>query len=236
MSAGKKALTALLFSVLAVLFASPASAATTIPINPGNVPTTAEKFGGGCDQLPGGASATEDGWVFVLPGNKGTFLSVTATFKDTAGATHTVSATILTGNGTSKAWARTPQGWTLTGATASIDGSAPHGTFNLTHACPATGGTTPSPSTPATSDTPGTPGPSGSTGPSESPGATPSSSGTPGTPGATTTPPAPTTSPASGNLPITGTALTWVLVAGVALAAAGGALLIVRRRRASSEY
>lgn len=237
MSTGKKALRlgvpALLLTVLAVLFASTATAATTIPINPGNVPTTAEGFKNhSCDQIPGGASATQDGWVFVLPGNSGTFVSVTATFKDAGGTTHTVSATVLTVNGTSKAWVQTPKGWTLIAASASITGSAPKDQFNLTHACPATGGTTPSPSTstspsgsasPSTS-TSGTPGPSGSV--------SPSTSGTPGG----TTPPVPTTSNPGGELPTTGAALTWVLIAGVALAAAGGALLLIRRRRASAEY
>src|SRR5262245_53760898 len=81
------AVTAVLGGALFVGVA-PAWADTTIPINPGNVPTTASAFPEqSCDQVPGGASSTQDGWVFVLPGNKGSFTSLTLTFQTTTGTT-----------------------------------------------------------------------------------------------------------------------------------------------------
>lgn len=140
---------------LLLLAATPAHALTTIPINPGNVPTTAADFGTHeCSQT--GSSPDLDGWVFVLPGNKGTFVSVTATFATPGG---TVQLTIPTdggaigGNGSRKAWITTPAGWTLTGATAVIDGQS-NGFFVLTHTCPAVGTPSPSPSSSSPSEPP----------------------------------------------------------------------------------
>jgi hypothetical protein len=130
--------------------AAPAWADTTISINPGNVPTTASGFEThSCDQVPGGSSPTTDGWVFVLPGNKGTFTSLTLTFLNTSGGTVVInvpadSGTILNVNGTSKAVVTTPAGWTLIAATATISGSS-NGFFVLTHTCPATGTSPPPP-------------------------------------------------------------------------------------------
>jgi hypothetical protein len=140
---------------LLLLGAAPAQAQTTIPINPGNVPTTAADFGTHeCTQT--GSSPDLDGWVFVLPGNKGSFVSVTATFATPGG---TVQLTIPTdggaigGTGNRKAWITTPAGWTLIDATAVIEGQS-NGFFVLTHTCPAVGTPTPSPSSSSPSESP----------------------------------------------------------------------------------
>lgn len=108
-----------------------------------------------CDQIPGGVPVRgKDGWVFVLPGNKGDFVSLRLVFKRTDGTLRTVSIRnpndnlpddILNGPGTSKAYVITPKGWTLLSGTAMITGSAPQGKFNLTHVCPAPRGGYPTP-------------------------------------------------------------------------------------------
>src|SRR5262245_27180874 len=104
------------------LAAQATDSTSTIPVHASQVPTTAAGFGThSCDNIPGGASSTQDGWVFVLPGNKGTFESLTLTFTEKDGSTTTVdipqSGGILS-NGASKAWVQTPKGWTLTAASA----------------------------------------------------------------------------------------------------------------------
>ncbi|GAA4710587.1 hypothetical protein [Phytohabitans rumicis] len=120
--------------VLVVGPASPAWA-VQININPGNVPTTAAKAEQNCDpNFGGGPHPGEDVWVFNLPMNNGVFLSLTANF----GANGSVSLPGPAGEiendmGTSKAWIITPAGWTLTGASAEVTGTAPQ--FVLTHAC-----------------------------------------------------------------------------------------------------
>lgn len=193
--------------------ASPALADTTIPINPGNVPTTADDYEQGCD-FGGGPFADKDVWVFVLPGNSGDFVSVTATFSTSDGTvTRTIptdGGAIVDDKGTSKAWIATSAGWTLTGATAVITGTSPQNQFNLTHTCAATGKGTPTPST--------SPSPSASVSPDTSGSASPS--GTPGTGGG-----------GSGDLPITGAGVAGIALFGGALIAGGVALLVLRRRR-----
>lgn len=112
-----------------------------VSINPGNIPTTAEAFGGGCDNLPE-LGEFEDGWVFVLPaeGDPGAhFNSLSATFEDNEGGEQTLGATLVDGSGDNKAYVVTEAGWTLIGASASInttEGGAD--SFNLTHACAGT--------------------------------------------------------------------------------------------------
>jgi len=209
---------------------SPALADSTVAVNSGNVPTTASGHGThDCDgNFGGGPYPGSDVWVFVLPGNHdkvGDFVSVTAMFG--ANGTLTIPAdggAVVTGRGTSKAWIKTPAGWTLTGASAVITGTADK--FNLTHTCPAGGGQT-SPSTPAVSEsTPAvsesaSPGPTGGSGSgtgSSTGGSTGDSSG--GTAGGE-----------SGGLPVTGTAVTGLAAFGGALVAGGVALLVTRRRR-----
>lgn len=139
---------------LLLLGSAPAQAATTIPINPGSLPTTAAGFGTPeCTQT--GSFPDRDGWVFVLPGNRGTFVSVTLTFA-TAGGTvvltiPTDGGAISTDGGASKAWITTPLGYTLVDGSAVIEGRS-NGFFVLTHTCPATG--TPSPSSPPATPSP----------------------------------------------------------------------------------
>jgi hypothetical protein len=131
--------------MLAVGPGGPAYAADTIDINPGNVPTTAAEFDSqDCDpNFGGGPHPGEDVWVFVLPkpNQLGQFTSVTATF-DTPNGEETLTiqtdgGAIVNDKGTSKAWIRTAAGWTLTGASAEITGTAEENDeFNLTHTCP----------------------------------------------------------------------------------------------------
>ncbi|RGC70850.1 hypothetical protein C5N14_01775 [Micromonospora sp. MW-13] len=134
----------LLAGALLLAAGSPAVAASTININPGNVPTTAAEFTQDCDpNLGGGPFPNEDVWVFNLPGDSqtsGIFESITATFSTPSGTvTRTIptdpNSAIVNGMGTSKAWIRLPAGWTLTGATAVISGSADF--FVLSQTCAA---------------------------------------------------------------------------------------------------
>lgn len=203
----------------AAIFASGSSAwaNSTIDINDGNVPTTAEDFKNQeCSANQGGGPyADKDVWVFVLPGlyaDGGDFVSVTLHLDtngdDVADTTKTITADgggfLNGGPQPSKAYIALPLGWQLIDATAEITGTADF--FNLTHTCPADTSTTPPGTTP--------------------PGTTPPGSTDPGT-----TPPATTTTPGGGDLPTTGPALTGLVAAGVALVAGGSALLYLRRRR-----
>lgn len=128
---------------LALWPSTAATAAMTIDINPGNVPTTAAGFKNKkCDPNQGGGPIDgKDIWVFVLPGNHNTtgdFISVTADFGVNGSVTITAAGDPDNfdngGPSTSKAWIVTDAGWTLEGATAEISGTADK--FNLTHTCP----------------------------------------------------------------------------------------------------
>lgn len=204
-------------AVLGLAAASPAWAGTTISINPGNVPTTAAGHDThDCDpNFGGGPFADRDVWVFVLPGQSGDFVSVTATFSTPGGSVNltipTDGGAIVNDKGTSKAWIATSAGWTLTGATAAITGTGDK--FNLTHTCPAGGDQTSSP-TPPVSESPSTP-----SSPSTSGSVSPTAGG--GSPGGA----------GSGGLPVTGPAVTTIALTGGALIASGIALLLLRRRR-----
>ncbi|WP_035738896.1 LPXTG cell wall anchor domain-containing protein [Glycomyces arizonensis] len=216
----------------ALAFAAPASAeVVNIPINQGNVPTTAAAFEQSCDQVPDDIAADQDGWVFVLPasaGAEGNFEAVYATYEDASGALHEFNTDdnggIVDGQGDNKAYIITPAGWTLVDATADVNDPDDGAKFNLTHACagtPANGG-----------DDEPTPGDEEPTPGAESP--------TPGdeSPTADTTVPGDevSTTPAAGStLPTTGTPLTVALVSAAALAAAGAALFFVMRRRRAAE-
>ena len=226
---------AALAATSALVLASPAWANSTISINPGNVPTTAAGFSSHecSSNLGGGPYADKDVWVFNLPsqgGASGSFVSVTATFSTPSGTqTKTIptdGGQIVT-QGISRAIIAVPAGWTLTGATAVITGTATQ--FVLTHTCPSSG-STPSPSPSASS--PGSV-PSGSPSPSTSASASPTTSPTdPGTSGSPSVDPtSPGTQPP---LPRTGAAITTMLTAGVIVTAAGAAMLwLLRRRRAA---
>ncbi|THV28043.1 LPXTG cell wall anchor domain-containing protein [Glycomyces paridis] len=207
-------------------FGSPAHAAVAvIPINGGNVPTTAEDFkDNSCDNLPGDLAADVDGWVFVLPaaaGAEGNFISVTATFEDGDGGEHVLTTDadggIVSGSGDNKAYIITPAGWTLTDAEAEVEDPAEGAKFNLTHACPGSPGENPS----SPEESPSAPG-------SESPSAPGSES--PSAPGEEST------TPVGSTLPTTGTPLTITLVSAAALAAAGAVLFLMRRRRAAQDW
>jgi len=139
----------------------PAWAVSTININPGNVPTTAAGFNNHeCDaNFGGGPFPGQDVWVFVLPGNhdtSGDFVSLTANFNGNGSITITAAANPGNfsngGPATSKAFIIAPAGFTLTGASAVITGTADF--FNLTHTCPASGSPSPTPTmTPTASPT-----------------------------------------------------------------------------------
>lgn len=221
--------------LLGLAVGTPAWANSTISINSGNVPTTAAGFGThSCEaNLGGGPIAGSDIWVFVLPGlhsTSGDFVSISATF---AGhGTVTITAAANPGrfrNGgpqTSKAWIITPSGWTLTGATAVITGTARF--FVLTHTCP--GRTSPSPS-PSTSKSPST-SPSPSHSPSASTSPSHSVSPYPSTSHPTTVTPTPRPYALAGM--ISGDGAIWG--PGMLLIVAGGGfglMMALRRRRNS---
>ena len=222
---GKFAVVAGAAVLIGLATASPALADTTVTVNPGNVPTTAAAYGThDCDEnFGGGPHDDSDVWVFVLPGNHdrtGDFVSVTATFGPNG--TLTIPAdggAVVTDKGASKAWIITPAGWTLTGASAVITGTATK--FNLTHTCPGGGGNHTSSPSPKPSESESSSG--GSTGNSYG--------GGNGVPTGGTTGAAIASSGGSGGLPVTGTAVTGIALTGAALVAGGIALLVARRRR-----
>jgi len=222
--AGLFGLTAAAGLVGSLALASAAQAAVvTIPINPGNVPTTAEDFENSCDNLPDGQGVGVDGWVFVLPaaaGAEGNFISVTATFEDAQGDEHVLSTDgdggIVSGSGDNKAYITAPLGWTLVDAEAEVEDPDEGAQFNLTHTCP------------------GTPGEEESS-PVEQPSSPGEETTSPGTPGESGTPGEESTSPAGANLPTTGAPLTVALVSAAALAAAGAALFMYLRRRREAQ-
>jgi hypothetical protein len=135
---------------IALAFALPALAADykTIPINQGNVPTTAEDFSDrSCDQIPGDTADWLDGWVFVLPESvpaEGNFKYIEAVFTDEDGNVLRYNTDddggIVSGSGDNKAYIITPAGLTLIDADAQVDldEMKPKYKFNLTHTCPAT--------------------------------------------------------------------------------------------------
>lgn len=139
---------------LLVLLGFPAgvSANSTIPIHPGNVPTTAAGFQNHeCQSnLGGGPYADSDVWVFSLPNqgiDAGEFVSLAANFAghpdQTINTTANPGSFSNNGPGVSKAWIITPAGWTLTGAEAVITDPAGEANvetfFVLVHTCPASG-------------------------------------------------------------------------------------------------
>ena len=142
-----------LAATIGVAAAAPAWAVGTIPINPGNVPTTAADFPTHeCSaNLGGGPFPGQDVWVFVLPqpNQHGQFTALHLTFTTPNGVeTRDIPAdqpsAIVNDMGTSKAWIRTPAGWTLTGGTADITGTPDaNSRFNLTQTCPASSTTSP---------------------------------------------------------------------------------------------
>jgi LPXTG-motif cell wall-anchored protein len=141
-----------LAGAVALAFAVPAlaGASTLIPINEGNVPTTAVDFKPpSCDQIPAGTAAWLDGWVFVLPksaGAEGNFEYIEAVFEEDGNVIRYNTEDdggIVSGSGDNKAYIITPAGLTLIDAEARVtlkedDGKGKEPFFNLTHTCPAT--------------------------------------------------------------------------------------------------
>jgi LPXTG-motif cell wall-anchored protein len=211
---------AALFATVAA--ASPALADVTgVPINPGNIPTTAKAFHPETQEcsseLGGGPFPGDDVWVFNLPDQSRDFVSITAEFATDHGPVTVLidpgksDGDDIVRQGTSKAWVKTTAGWTLTGATAVVTGDpvGDHGKpleFVLTHTCPASG---PTPSESSSSDGGGD-GDGGGGGDGGNGGG-----GGGGGP----------------SLPITGERLAWLITVGLALIGAGGALVVLRRRR-----
>lgn len=202
---------------LAVAIATPASAATTSPIhlNPGQQGKTAAAFTNSCGQVPGGRQSGLDGWVFVLPGNQGTLVSLHVTFND---GTRDIVVDIpgrsypngFATNGTDKAYVVLPAGWTIVSGTGTAIN--PKGDkFNVTHVCRSGGGSESSP-TPSKSSG----GDSGGGGLAGSGGGAGNGSG--------------------GSLPITGTAVGGLVLLGLGLVAAGVTMLVLRRRRDAVEF
>jgi hypothetical protein len=228
----------------ALLVAGTASAAVVVPLHDAHRNTTAAGFQNhSCAQIPGGeAVAGKDGWVFVLPKNDADFVSLTLQFRNTAGATTTVTVPNpndpypdgITTNGTSKAWVLLPAGWTLLDGSATVSGETQAEFFNLTHTCPGTPSTSPSPSG-SPSESPsssGSPSPSGSS--SSGGSASPSGSSSPSTESTpSATPSTGSTGGSSGPLPRTGTPIGSIVLAGGTMFTAGGALLLLSlwRRR-----
>lgn len=249
---------AVLAAGVALGMPSAAWADGTATINPGNVPTTAQGATHLCEaDFGGGPYPGLDVWVFVLPDLSRDFLSITASFDSdgngTPDATRTAPADggIADDNGTSKGWVLAPAGWTLVGATATVTGSNTAGiTFNLTHACPASGGTpqpSPTPSTPASpspsprpsisitpfggGDDNGSPSPSTSASRQGPPPPPPPGSPTPSTGGGGGGTPKPSHGPETGGGGLGG-GTAYLLGGGSLLAAVvGGAFLLMAYRR-----
>lgn len=234
-------------------FATPAWAASTVPLQPSNQ-TAASFENKECKGLFTRIPPKQDGWYFSLP-SKGEFLKITLEFSHNGG-TETVTVPnpddeyedylgdgnlsgAPDGNGpTRRAYVFTPAGWTLVSGSADINGAG--GYFELVYTCPATPRPEPTPTATATATATATPTPT-PTSPAPSPtGPTPvdpTPTPTPSDPAPTTSDPAPTPSasdtPASDNptLPVTGATVPTILLLGVALIATGAVLVAVRRRR-----
>ncbi len=159
--------------VAVVLLATAALATTTIPIKSSQVPVQASKFSEHSDcafkELPSRTPPLY-GWHFVLPGGTATFVSLTAHFTTAGDITipGPDGGFVQDGKG---AVIYTATDDTLTGATATIDGTTPQGDFVLSHTCLPTASQSATPSESAS----GTP----SETPSESVSATASTSETP---------------------------------------------------------
>ncbi|MER7623619.1 LPXTG cell wall anchor domain-containing protein [Streptomyces sp. NPDC126503] len=211
------ALVAAMAGSLVLAPAASASDSTTHPTLRQKLPRTATTNDGGapqkafgqCEDIP----ADQDGWHFVLPGNKGQFVELKVTF--VPGGTKTITDFTYSSNAEGKhAFVGSEAGATLEKVEATITGSVPHNKFNLSHTCPAsakpTPTGTPTTSAPTPTDTPTTGTPTGTpttdapttgtptTGtPSGTPSESTAPSGTPTTGGPTTGTPGESVSPTS---------------------------------------
>jgi LPXTG-motif cell wall-anchored protein len=204
---------------LAIAGPAQAVATTDIHLNPGQKGKTAAAFENNCDQVPGGRAAGVDGWVFVLPGNQATLVSLHLTFNDgTSNVIVDIPGTSYPSgtstSGSDKMFVKLPAGWTIIDGTGTAT-NPKKDIFNVTHVCRSGGGSG------GGSNGGGSGGGSnggGSGGGSNGGGAGNGSGGG-----------------AGGNqgesLPITGQAIGGLVALGLGLVAAGTALLVVRRRR-----
>jgi hypothetical protein len=126
--------------------AGPAQAATTtdIHLNPGQKGKTAAAFENSCDQIPGGRVAGVDGWVFILPSNQGTLVSLHLTFNDgTRNVTVDIPGTSYPSgtstSGSDKMFVKLPAGWTIVDGTGTAT-NPKKDFFNVTHVCRSGGG------------------------------------------------------------------------------------------------
>ncbi|MFP1629069.1 LPXTG cell wall anchor domain-containing protein [Streptomyces sp. 5K101] len=103
-----------------------------------DLPRTATTKDGGApqeDNCPG-IAADKDGWHFVLPGNKATFVSLTVTFEP-GGQQVVTDFSVFPGAEGKHAYVASEAGAKLISASAEIEGSVPQDLFNLSHTCPA---------------------------------------------------------------------------------------------------
>ena len=215
--------------ILALALAGPALAQDTVHINPGNVPTTADGFGGGdCTDQLADLPENVDGWHFVIGAGGINFTSLTLTYDTPEGEVIvSIDSTDPESPSTNAdpfwsgfigephnghAWVMTEAGWTLTDGEATVDVAGQQEQFQLSHTCAGEPSEEPTP-TPSEEPTPT---------PSEEPTPAPSEEPTP----------APSESPdEKPGLPVTGPGLGGLLVLSGGLFAAGIAMLAVRRRR-----
>ncbi len=144
--------------MVGLLLAGPASAATTIILNPAHRNQTAAGFETKECNGPLAAHPAVDGWHFVLPSSTGDeFVSVTLTYSTPGGSVTVGPITsedpsmptmgagwsgFLDSNAVTgklvHAYVYTIPGWTLLDGTALVDPNTATGTFNLSNTCPAT--------------------------------------------------------------------------------------------------
>ncbi|MFD6111847.1 LPXTG cell wall anchor domain-containing protein [Streptomyces yangpuensis] len=206
------------------------------------------KPGETCASIP----ATKDGWHFIAPGSPNELSFVKLTVKFEPGGEQVI--TVFGPPNENHAYAASEPGAKLVSAVAEVEGTTGGGKklewFNLSHTCPSTATTEPTPSQSSTTPAPST-STSASTSPSSSTSASPStsvststspSSSTSTSPSSSASSPAPSASASAsggttgGDLAKTGSDAPIGLLAAMAAALiAAGAFLLVRRRRSGAE-
>jgi LPXTG-motif cell wall-anchored protein len=217
---------------ITLTIAGPAQAATAtdIHLNPGQKGKTAAAFEYSCDQVPGGRVDGVDGWVFVLPGNQGTFVSLQLTFNDgTKNVTVDIPGTSypsgISTSGSDKMYVQLPAGWKIVDGTGTAT-NPKKDSFNVTHVCRSGG---------SNGGGDGNGGGGGNGGGSNGNGGGSNGNGG-GSNGGSGGGSGNGSGGASGgnqgeSLPITGTAIGGLVALGLGLVAGGTVLLAVRRRR-----
>jgi LPXTG-motif cell wall-anchored protein len=215
---------------ITLTIAGPAQAATTtdIHLNPGQKGMTAAAFDNSCDQVPGGRVDGVDGWVFVLPGNQATLVSLHLTFNDgTKNITVDIPGTSypngVSTSGSDKMYVQLPAGWTIVDGTGTAT-NPNKDSFNVTHVCRSGSGSNSGGRGNGGGGSNGGGNGGGSNGGGGSGGG--SGNGSNGGSGGNQ----------GESLPITGTAIGGLVALGLALVAGGTALLAVRRRRQAVDF